>query len=138
MDFGNVRCVRTLDAVQYEQQIARTRLLVAHAGTGSILAAIERGIPVVILPRDPKRREHRDDHQIQTATKLDEMKIVDVAWSEAQLCELIEKNLSQVAGRRQGRRGGEELIGYIRDYLRTVLGPPLSPSTRCRASSRDT
>jgi UDP-N-acetylglucosamine transferase subunit ALG13 len=45
-------------------------VVVAHAGTGSALAALEAGKYPVLVPRRGHRKEHIDDHQLDTATDL--------------------------------------------------------------------
>lgn len=122
MDFPNLRCVRSLDASEYERRISAARLVVAHAGTGSILAALDRGIPVVIMARDHRRREHRDDHQIQTATKLEELKLAKVAWTGQQLADMIDAALKEPRVDASARRAGADLIDYVRGYLRATIG----------------
>ena len=45
-------------------------VVVAHAGTGSALAAIEAGKCAVLVPREQIHGEHVDDHQSQIAAEL--------------------------------------------------------------------
>jgi UDP-N-acetylglucosamine transferase subunit ALG13 len=45
-------------------------VVVAHAGTGIALSAMEVGKCPVLVPRRASRNEHVDDHQLQTATRL--------------------------------------------------------------------
>jgi len=122
VDYPYLRCVRTLDRSRYEAAIAAARLMIAHAGTGSILTALDRGVPVIIMPRDHRRAEHRDDHQSQTARQLEKMGLVAVAWSESELPALIDAELSRVGEGRPARQRSTELVDYIRSYLHEVLG----------------
>ena len=95
--------------------------MVAHAGTGSILTALDGGVPVIVVPRDDKRGEHRDDHQIQTARQMERMGLVAVAWSEAELPGLIERELATPASSRRFRKRSTELVDYLRDWLKDTL-----------------
>jgi UDP-N-acetylglucosamine transferase subunit ALG13 len=45
-------------------------VVVAHAGVGAAIAALEAGKCPVLVPRRHARGEHVDDHQIQIATEL--------------------------------------------------------------------
>jgi UDP-N-acetylglucosamine transferase subunit ALG13 len=121
-DYANLRCVRTLDGVRYAEAIAAARLVVAHAGTGSILTALDRGVPVIIMPRDHRRSEHRDDHQSQTARQLEKMGLATVAWTEADLPGLIDNALGRSGENREARMRSTELVDFLRAYLRDVLG----------------
>ena len=121
-DYPSLKCVRLLDGPQYAEAVAAAELMVAHAGTGSILAGLDRGIPVIIMPRDHRRGEHRDDHQIQTARQLEKMGMVTVAWDEAELPNHIERALVQSRAGRPARHRSTELVDYLRAYLKDVLG----------------
>jgi UDP-N-acetylglucosamine transferase subunit ALG13 len=51
--------------------IAEADLVVAHAGIGSALTALEAGKLPVLLPRRYARGEHVDDHQVLIAEDLE-------------------------------------------------------------------
>lgn len=54
-------------------EIEKTDLIIAHAGVGTLLECIERKKPVLMFPRQAKLNEHRNDHQISTAKKINEI-----------------------------------------------------------------
>jgi UDP-N-acetylglucosamine transferase subunit ALG13 len=120
-DYANLRCVRSLDGESYARAIAGARLVIAHAGTGSILTALDGGVPVIVVPRDDRRGEHRDDHQLQTARQMERMGLVTVAWSEAELSTLIERELATPRSSRQPRKRNTELVDYLRRWLKDTL-----------------
>ncbi|MEM7142388.1 MAG: glycosyltransferase [Actinomycetota bacterium] len=64
-------------------------LLIAHAGMGSILTALEHGTPVLVMPRHGAKRETRNDHQIATAEALSAQGRVMVAMDESALVETL-------------------------------------------------
>lgn len=51
--------------------VARADVVVAHAGTGAALTALEAGLCPVLVPRLARHGEHVDDHQEQVAAELD-------------------------------------------------------------------
>jgi UDP-N-acetylglucosamine transferase subunit ALG13 len=59
--------------------------IVAHAGIGSVLAALELGKPILVLPRRASLGEHRNDHQMATARALAALGKVRVALAETDL-----------------------------------------------------
>jgi UDP-N-acetylglucosamine transferase subunit ALG13 len=77
--------VRSLPRPDYAAAISRARLVVAHAGVGSVVAAGEQGKPIVVLPRRAALGEHTSDHQVETAGWLRGKPGVQVADSEADL-----------------------------------------------------
>ena len=121
VDYPHVRCVRTLDGRAYAEAIAGARLLVAHAGTGSILTALDCGVPVILLPRDASRGEHRDDHQMQTARQMERMGLVKVAWNEFEVTTLIDHEMATPRGARQPRVRNNELVKFVGEWLRGRL-----------------
>ena len=121
LDYPNMRCVRALDGSRYAEVIAQAELMIAHAGTGSILTALDRGVPVIVMPRDHRQAEHRDDHQSQTARQLEKMGLASVAWNASDLPELIEAALARSDEDRPSRQRSTELVDYIRSYLQVVL-----------------
>jgi UDP-N-acetylglucosamine transferase subunit ALG13 len=136
-DYMSLRCVHSLDGESYQTAVSEARLIVAHAGTGSILTALDHGVPVIVMPRDHLRGEHRDDHQQQTARQLEKMGLVAVAWDEAALPRLIEATLARASEGRAARQRSTELVDYIRTYVQGVLGKQ-PRVTRSPASSPDT
>lgn len=59
--------------------------IVAHAGMGTVLTALELGKPLVVLPRRADLLEHRNDHQLATATRFAQLGRVTVAFDEDEL-----------------------------------------------------
>ena len=51
--------------------VAEADVVVAHAGTGAALTALEAGLCPVLVPRLVRHGEHVDDHQQQVAAELD-------------------------------------------------------------------
>jgi len=45
-------------------------VIVCHAGTGTLMEAIDSGKKIVVVPRQKKYKEHIDDHQAQFAKYL--------------------------------------------------------------------
>ncbi len=45
-------------------------MVIAHAGMGSIISALEIGKPIVVMPRRGSLRETRNDHQVATAERF--------------------------------------------------------------------
>ncbi|MEY2441108.1 MAG: hypothetical protein QOJ46_534, partial [bacterium] len=58
--------------------MADADLVIAHAGIGSTIAALEAGRPPLLAPRDPAHGEHVDDHQQQIAENLRELNIATI------------------------------------------------------------
>ena len=55
---------------EFRDCVQQARIMVAHAGMGSILTALEFGKRIVVMPRLSHLGEHRSDHQVATARHL--------------------------------------------------------------------
>ena len=62
--------VRMMPPALYQQRIQQAKLFVAHAGMGSIIAAIQAGKPLLMMPRRFDLGEHTTDHQFATLAKF--------------------------------------------------------------------
>ena len=96
---------------------ARARLVVSHAGTGSILAALEQGRPLVLVPRLKEYREVFDDHQLEVARELETQGVAvvhDIAGLESAI---------QNVGTGPARpAGGGDLVMRLKEYLDRLAG----------------
>lgn len=66
---------------EFGEIFSRARLIVAHAGMGTIISALESAKPIIVVPRKAALGEHRNDHQQATARRLGELGYVHVADS---------------------------------------------------------
>lgn len=74
-----------LTPAQFEQRMRLATGIVAHAGTGTIIAALRLNKPLLVLPRESSRGETRNDHQIATAKHFEQAGHVLAAYDEQQL-----------------------------------------------------
>jgi UDP-N-acetylglucosamine transferase subunit ALG13 len=74
-----------LSPQEAETRLRSASLIVAHAGMGTVLTALQAGRPVVILPRRASLGEHRNEHQLATARWLATRPGVGVAMDESEL-----------------------------------------------------
>ncbi|WP_077623407.1 PssE/Cps14G family polysaccharide biosynthesis glycosyltransferase [Sediminibacillus massiliensis] len=50
---------------EMEQLYDQARIVITHAGTGSVITGLRKGKAVIAAPRLQKYGEHNDDHQLQ-------------------------------------------------------------------------
>ncbi len=91
----HMRWARLLPPGELAAWIDRSRLLIAHAGTGSFFLAAERSRPVVLFPRRASLKEHTTDHQVATARWLGGKPGVYVAMTEDELPSAIAQALAR-------------------------------------------
>ena len=92
------------------------RLIVSHAGIGTILTALQKDKPIIIFPRIAALGEHRNEHQLATAKRFKEMGVLNVAMDEKELTEmLLSGNLAPQ--KHIGRRAAPSLIQAVEDFI---------------------
>ena len=82
---SHMRWQRLLDRGAFDDAVRRARLVVAHAGVGSVVTARTLGRPVVVLPRRRQLGEHTSDHQVETVGWLRGRPGIHVADGEGDL-----------------------------------------------------
>lgn len=63
--------IASLSSSELDEEMRRADVVVAHAGIGSALAALDAGRCPILVPRERAHGEHIDDHQRQIATELE-------------------------------------------------------------------
>lgn len=86
----NFNIINFINPDEFNYIIQKARIIISHAGIGSILSAMEYNKPIIIFPRLSLFKEHRNDHQMATAKAMENMKYAYVAYTK----EDIEKFLS--------------------------------------------
>ena len=114
---AHVAHVRFLEPAAFDRAYEEAELVVAHAGTGSILAALERGRPIVVMPRRAALRETRNDHQVATARAFASLGRIPVAWDETEIAAVLDRVGSSAGAPSVGRYASTELLGAIRTFV---------------------
>ncbi|MFY0620755.1 MAG: glycosyltransferase family 28 protein [Pelagimonas sp.] len=119
-DFHNLECTPFMAPSMFRDAVERARVIVGHAGMGTILTAAELGKPVIIMPRRAAFGEHRNDHQLATASEMRKLPNVLVAEDETQLSEALGLAMSETSG-----HGGcispyasPDLLSAVSDFIR--------------------
>jgi UDP-N-acetylglucosamine transferase subunit ALG13 len=136
-------CPRHIESRQFispeecRRRIRDAEAVVAHAGMGTILSALELGTPVLVMPRRAALGEQRNDHQVATARRFKELGGVGVAFDEHELAHRLGEVERLVGGRRIGRYASDRFIGALRTFIdaeptpgrRVPLTDAAAPST---------
>lgn len=100
---------------EFEKVFAQARLIVAHAGMGTILSALRNSKPLVIFPRIASIGEHRNEHQRATALMIKEKNYAYVATNEKELRELLHMDLRPL--KKIGEFASESLVKSLKDFI---------------------
>lgn len=123
---SHIEWTQFLEPEEFRGKVEQADLLIAHAGMGSIITAMEAGKPILVMPRRGDLRETRNDHQIATARRFLEMGRVAVAFDEEELKTKLDELDTVRAGQTISRWASDELI----DGLRTFIQSPKRRGTR--------
>lgn len=107
-----------LDPTEFEMRCRQAACLVGHAGTGTLLSAMNFGKPLVMMPRLARLGEHRNDHQLATASYFESLAgvsvVTDAIELSAELDRILEPKTAEVV---RPTKVSETLISTIRSRI---------------------
>ena len=113
----HIRCQPFLEPEEFRACFTQASVIVAHAGMGTILSALQWGKPLLVMPRRASLGEHRNEHQLATARHLAGLDKLNVSFDEAALRQELDR-LSTLAPRaRIGTFAGDPLVGALRTFI---------------------
>jgi UDP-N-acetylglucosamine transferase subunit ALG13 len=122
----HMRSEAFIDAEECRRRVKAATVVIAHAGMGSIITALELGKPIIVMPRSAGLDEHRNDHQLATARNMLAQGRVIVAFDEAHLTEKLNQLDSLSASREISTEASPRLLSALRHFI--VTGQPLAPA----------
>jgi UDP-N-acetylglucosamine transferase subunit ALG13 len=130
-----------LDFVPFEvlaDLMAQARIVISHAGVGSIMLARRCGKLPVVVPRRLHLDEAVDDHQLSLARRLDDTGVVRLVEDETQLRTIVRAPFAR-AGVRPARDlpGAEALAADLNDALGKLVVPLAGDRLRRPGRPRD-
>jgi UDP-N-acetylglucosamine transferase subunit ALG13 len=114
---GHIEFTQFIEPSEFIRIMQEARLIVAHAGMGSIISALELGKPIVVMPRRADFRETRNDHQVATAERFGEQDRIIVANDEQDLPAKLDYALPLGDTDRIQTQASPRLIATIRAFL---------------------
>ncbi len=104
---------------EFEEMVERSKLIVAHAGIGTVLTAQRLRKPILLFPRRFDHGEHRNDHQVATARNLLGRSGLLVAMDEEELKSRIEEGLAMNMANAPVSATAEQLRQAIGSFVET-------------------
>jgi UDP-N-acetylglucosamine transferase subunit ALG13 len=117
VDLSGIAHMPMLTAAEIRRRYDEATLVVAHAGTGSIIECMLRGKPIVVMPRSAALRETRNDHQFATARRFQSRPGVFVAWDESELPALLDRASELRGGGGIAAHAGAPLLAALRAFV---------------------
>lgn len=108
---------RFLAPPEFRARIEESSAVVAHAGTGTIIEVLERGKPLLVMPRVTRLGETRNDHQIATARHFEQAGYVLSASDEEALIQRLREIESFRPARALASGASPRLLTRLREFL---------------------
>jgi UDP-N-acetylglucosamine transferase subunit ALG13 len=106
-----------LQPPEFARRFAEADVVVAHAGMGTILSALQWEKPVLVMPRRASLGEQRNEHQLATASHLSELGKINVAMDETELRAKLD-DLGKLRPREKiGAYASDSLIVALREFI---------------------
>lgn len=102
---------------EFAQHVSSAELIVSHAGMGTILNALGFGKPILVMPRQAKFNEHRNDHQLATARRFKEFGRILVAMDEREIAGQLDSMRDLNPSARIGPFASVELLEGVRKFI---------------------
>lgn len=113
----HIEYVTMMEPPEFRRRALWSDVLVAHAGMGSILTALQYGKPILVMPRHESLKETRNDHQIATALHFKEMSKVAVAMDEREIPAQLDGITKLSASELISDRASDQLLSAIRGFI---------------------
>ena len=112
----HIKTLSFLAPDEFDRLFSQARLIVAHAGMGTILTALTLQKPIIIFPRIAALGEHRNEHQTATADEMRKQGWCYVATGPEELKSLLlSGDLHPL--RTIGPRASDSLIRSITEFV---------------------
>lgn len=113
----NMEARAKIPPAEFEALVQQSRLIVSHAGIGTVLTAARFGKPVILVPRRADLDEHRNDHQLATVNNLAGRPGILVAMTEADLPARIKQGLALKDWSAVQSPTAQRLHGALTDFI---------------------
>lgn len=113
----HVRFAHFLAPNEFRSKVLEARVVVAHAGMGTILTALEVGRPLLVLPRRAALRETRNDHQLATARRFGERGVLVAVADERELALRLDGIDALAAATRISNTAPPPLVEALRSFI---------------------
>jgi UDP-N-acetylglucosamine transferase subunit ALG13 len=113
----HLRAQAFFEPAECRQLMIEADVIVAHAGMGTILSALELAKPLLVVPRKAALGEHRNDHQVATAARFAELGRLSVAADELELVQRLDQLETLTANEQIGPYASDHLVSALRTFI---------------------
>jgi len=104
-----------MSAEELDKLYQEARIIITHAGTGSLMKGIKMGKKVISIPRLKKYGEHIDDHQLEIHTEFKKLRYT-YPWNEEDSLEQVLIDVENFHPT-QYVSHKEDMVQYLKSYI---------------------
>ena len=123
-----------LPFTELQEWVSKARLVVCHAGIGSVGLCLSIGLHPIVVPRRKRLHECVDEHQVTFGRRLAELGLATTVEDVSQLPRAVRSASTRQARTGLSRQLADELIEYIETHAGQRDGQ--YPDARRHAASR--
>lgn len=113
-----------LEPPEFRRRFDEADLIVSHAGMGTIISALRRGKPILVMPKRAALGEHRSDHQVDTAERMRALGHVAAAFDGDELHAMLDRADSIRPPHRIGPFAQPALTNAIHRFIHAAPAAP--------------
>jgi UDP-N-acetylglucosamine transferase subunit ALG13 len=110
---------RFMTTDDFNARLAEASLIISHAGMGNIITALENSKPIIVMNRQHKLGEHRNDHQADGLEWMGKLSGVYTARSCEEMHQLLNHYAELKGSRHQQLEQRRQLIDFIHQAVNT-------------------
>ncbi|MEM9433452.1 MAG: glycosyltransferase [Pseudomonadota bacterium] len=116
LDRDGIESFDFMDPANFEAFFSAARVVIAHAGIGTVLSAIKHQKPLIVMPRRFALGEHRNDHQAATVRQLEGRPGIYVARTQADIARHLSSS-DLIPPTASETEHSSRLIGFLQQYI---------------------
>jgi UDP-N-acetylglucosamine transferase subunit ALG13 len=117
---ANARCLKFVPMDTLAELVRDARVVITHAGVGSILLSLTNGKRPLVVPRLRAFGETVDDHQLESARRFAQVGLVRLVEDPAELTAAV-RTAEESDGEAIEVGGAGSLVQELSDYLRLTI-----------------
>lgn len=108
----------TKNFTEFNDLISEAKVVISHAGVGTILNVLDKNTPLIVVPRIKSNKEHIDDHQLELSNHLEEYSIIRVAKNEKDIIKFLKELKNKQVHISESRKDtNNDLIEFLKQQL---------------------
>ena len=115
----HIKWTEFLDPKEFARKVEEADIIIAHAGMGSIITALDSNKPILVMPRrlDLHEMPGKSDHQVCTARRLMESGYITAAFDEGELASKLDQLEIISSERNIASNTLPQLLDTIKDFI---------------------